>query len=131
MAKERLYERIGGAAALHKLVNIFYNIVAHDPEGEILNALHLRGHGIAHSRIAQFHFLSGFLGGPQLYVEKHGHSNIRDMHRHVPIGPTERDAWLGCMNRALSEAGIEADISTLMLKHFHAVAHALEQANRT
>jgi hemoglobin len=131
MATESLYERIGGAAVLHKLVNIFYDIVAQAPEGEILNVLHLRGHGIAHSRIAQFHFLSGFLGGPQLYVEKHGHSNVRDMHRHVSIGPAERDAWLACMNRALREAGIEADISTLVMKHFHAVAHALEREDRT
>ncbi len=92
MVGASLYDRIGGASVLHKLVNTFYDIIENDPEGEILNVLHLRGHGIAHSRIEQFNFLSGFLGGPQLYIEKYGHSDVRDMHRHVEVGPEERDA---------------------------------------
>jgi len=129
MANESLYERIGGAPALHRLVDLFYDIVENDPEGEILNVLHLRGHGVAHSRIEQFNFLSGFLGGPQLYIEKHGHSNVREMHRHVQIGPLERDAWLSCMSRAMKGAGIKADTSLLLIKHFRAVANALEAEN--
>jgi hemoglobin len=127
---ESLYERIGGAPALHKLVNLFYDIIENDPEGQGLNVLHLRGHGVAHSRVEQFNFLSGFLGGPQIYIEKHGHSNVREMHRHVEIGPIERDAWLACMSRAIRDAGLASEISTVLMKHFRAVANALEAENR-
>ncbi|MGP8233472.1 MAG: group II truncated hemoglobin [Methylovirgula sp.] len=130
MANESLYERIGGASVLHKLVNTFYDIVENDPEGEILNLVHLRGHGIAHSRIEQFNFLSGFLGCPQLYIEKHGHSDVREIHRHVQVGPAERDAWLSCMSRAIKIAGIEPDTSTVLIRHFRAVADSLEVENR-
>lgn len=129
MMNESLYERIGGAPALHKLVNLFYDIIENDPEGEGLNLLHLRGHGVAHSRIEQFDFLSGFLGGPQLYIEKHGHSNVRDMHRHIEIGPVERDAWLSCMSRAIRDVGIAPEISAVLMKHFRTVANALEAEN--
>jgi len=128
---ESLYERIGGAPALHRLVNLFYDIIENDPEGERLNLLHLRGHGVAHSRIEQFNFLSGFLGGPQLYIEKHGHSNVREMHRHVEMGPVEKDAWLSCMSRAIRDAGIAPEISAVLMKHFRAVADALEAEDTT
>lgn len=128
-ANESLYERIGGAPVLHRLVTIFYDLVETDPAAEILKLLHLRGHGVAHSRIEQFNFLSGFLGGPQLYIEKHGHSNVREMHRHVQVGPAERDAWLLCMARAIEKTKIDAGVSALLMKHFRSVADAIEREN--
>ncbi len=130
MGRENLYERIGGAAGLQKLVDTFYDIVENDPDGEILNVLHLRGHGVAHSRIEQFNFLSGFLGGPQLYIEKYGHSNVREMHQHVQIGPEERDAWLLCMSRAIEKIGIEPEAAKILMKHFRRVADLIEAEHR-
>src|SRR5579863_1442971 len=130
MADTSLYERMGGAPVLNKIVNLFYDIIENCPEGERLHMLHLRGHGIAHARVEQINFLSGFLGGPQLYIEKHGHSNVREMHRHIQIGPAERDSWLACMLRALQETGIEPSTSADLMKHFRAVANALEAAHR-
>lgn len=125
-----LYERMGGYDALRKLVDAFYDIIERDPDGESLNLLHLRGHGVAHSRIEQFNFLSGFFGGPQLYTEKHGHSDVREMHRHIDVSPAERDAWLLCMGRAVNETGFEPDVSRALMKHFRVVANALEVENR-
>ena len=75
--KQLLYERVGGEEGVRRLVETFYDVVEYEPEGEALAILHLRGHGVAHSRIEQFNFLSGFFGGPHLYVEKYGHSNVR------------------------------------------------------
>jgi hemoglobin len=125
-----LYERMGGADALRKLVDDFYDLIENDPDGEILNLLHLRGHGVAHSRIEQFNFLSGFFGGPRLYTEKHGHSDVREMHRHVEVGPAERDAWLLCMQRAVDGMAFERDVSERLMKHFRVVANVLEIENR-
>jgi hemoglobin len=125
-----LYERMGGADALRKLVDDFYDLIENDPDGEILNLLHLRGHGVAHSRIEQFNFLSGFFGGPRLYTEKHGHSDVREMHRHVEVGPTERDAWLLCMQRAVDGMAFEREVSERLMKHFRVVANVLEIENR-
>jgi hemoglobin len=49
-----------------------------------------------------FEFLSGWLGGPALYTQRHGLPNLRARHRHLPIGNAERDQWLLCMRRALA-----------------------------
>lgn len=70
------------------------------------NLLHLRGNGIAHSRVEQFNFLSGFLGGPKLYVEKHGYSNVRSIHEHVEINSEAKEIWLKCMSMAIDDIGI-------------------------
>lgn len=126
-----LYERVGGANRVQMLVDVFYDIVETQPEGELLHRLHLRGHGVAHSLIEQFNFLSGFLGGPKLYVEKYGHSDVREMHRHVEIGPAEKDAWLLCMSKAIDRVGIAPDIAATLMKHFRVVANALENQNST
>lgn len=131
MAEATIYDRMGGALVLNKLINTFYDIIEFEPQGKLLNILHLRGMGIGHSREEQFNFLSGFFGGPKLYIEKHGHSDVREMHRHVEVGPAERDSWLECMETALERVGLEQDLSDEMMRHFRIVANALEIENRT
>jgi hemoglobin len=130
-AAKSLYTRMGGVGPLRELVETFYDIIENEPEGEILNILHLRGHGVAHSRVEQLNFLVGFFGGPKLYTEKHGHSDVREMHRHVEVGPAERDAWLLCMSLAIERVGFEQSISQEMMKHFRVVANLLEIENRS
>ena len=48
-------------------------------------------------------YLSGWLGGPQLFVEKFGHPRLRARHLPFAIGSAERDQWLLCMRQAMSE----------------------------
>jgi hemoglobin len=120
-----LYQQIGGEAAVRSLVETFYDIVEQEPAGAPLYLLHLRGHGVTHSRLEQFNFLSGFLGGPRLYVERHGHSDVRQMHAHVAIDSAARDAWLACMEMAIDRVGLDHAIKAQMMKHFTRVADML------
>jgi hemoglobin len=48
-------------------------------------------------------YLTGWLGGPQLYVEKFGHPRLRGRHMPFAIGSTERDQWMLCMREAMAE----------------------------
>jgi hemoglobin len=50
-----------------------------------------------------YKFLTGWMGGPQLYVEQYGHPMLRRRHLPFTIGNAERDQWMLCMNQALSE----------------------------
>ena len=120
-----LYQQMGGEVAVRHLVETFYDIVEHEPVGAPLALLHLRGHGVAHARREQFYFLSGFLGGPRLYVERHGHSDVRQMHAHVAIDQAARDAWLNCMALAIDRVGLSSEIGATLMKHFTRVADAL------
>ncbi len=111
--------------AFRSLVETFYDIIEFEPEGRALHLLHLRGHGVAHSRIEQFNFLSGFLGGPRLYVEKFGHSNVREMHEHVEIDAAARDQWLNCMSMAIDRVGLPPAVKEDLMANFTRVAFML------
>lgn len=119
------YQLIGGEAGVEQLVKTFYDIVESDPAGASLMAMHNQGHGLSHAREAQFEFLSGFLGGPQLYQERYRHSNVRLMHAHLAIGTVERDSWLVCMDRALTAVNADPETHHLLMGHFSRVAEAL------
>lgn len=121
-----LYESVGGEDGLRKLVETFYDIVEFEADGRVLHILHLRGHGVAHSRIEQLNFLSGFLGGPRLYVEKYGHSDVREMHAHVEIDAGARDAWLKCMAIAIDRVGLPSDVKQDLMINFTRVAFMLK-----
>jgi hemoglobin len=119
------YERIGGEAGVRKLVRTFYDLVETEPEGAPLRILHTEGSGLAHAREAQFMFLSGFLGGPQLYVEQFRHSNVKQMHAHLAVGEGEAQSWLSCMKKALAQTADE-ETASVLLQTFTRVAHALK-----
>lgn len=120
-----MYERIGGEAGVRTLVRTFYDIVETEPEGEPLRVMHNEGNGLAHAREAQFLFLSGFLGGPQLYVEQFRHSNVRKIHEHLSVGTLEADSWLACMDKALAKTADE-DTRRDLMQTFTRVAQALK-----
>ena len=125
ISHKSLYDLIGGEEGIIKLVNVFYDIVETNPEGHQLHLLHLRGNGIAHSRVEQFNFLSGFLGGPKLYVEKHGHSNVRSMHEHVEINSEAKEIWIKCMSMAIDNVGIAPTIKDKLMSNFTVIAERL------
>lgn len=122
---QSIYDMMGGEEPLKSLVETFYDIVETDPAGELVRVLHLRGNSIAHTRLAQFDFLSGFLGGPRYYVEKNGHSNNRKIHEHVPIGPNEVKAWLICMEKAIDKVGFRKEVKDKMMNLFTIAAEAV------
>lgn len=125
LTRQTLYDLVGGEDGVKNLVQVFYDIVETNPDGHKLHLQHLRGNGVSHSRVEQFNFLSGFLGGPKLYVEKHGHSNVRTMHEHVEITTESKDIWLQCMSMAIDAAGIEVTIKEMLMNNFTAIAERL------
>ena len=95
------YERIGGAEKVRALVERFYQLMDELPETYGIRKLHAQDLQGATEKLHKF--LTGWMGGPQLYVEQYGHPMLRARHLPFPISSAERDQWLLCMNRALSE----------------------------
>src|SRR5512133_2505130 len=100
-----LYELIGGEVGLRSLVYRFYDLMETSPEATRIRSFHAKS--LKHSHEKLFMFLSGWSGGPQLYVEKFGHPRLRMRHIPFSIGTAERDQWLWCMNKALDESQID------------------------
>ncbi len=95
------YEQVGGDAKVRALVDRFYALMDSEPEYYGIRKLHPESlKGFADKL---YMFLSGWLGGPQLYMEKIGHPMLRARHLPYPIATPERDQWLSCMQRALQD----------------------------
>ena len=61
-----------------------------------------------------FKFLSGWLGGADLYIEEIGHPRLRARHFPFPIGSAERDQWMFCMDQALDETAMDAELREMI-----------------
>jgi hemoglobin len=83
------------------LVDRFYDLMSELPEAADVLRMHPRS--LASSREKLRLFLTGWLGGPQLYVERYGHPRLRARHLPFPIDDRARDAWMLCMRQALDE----------------------------
>ena len=114
------YDLIGGEAAVRRLVDRFYDLMDEAPEYYPVRKLHPES--LSGSREKLYLFLSGWLGGPPLYVEKHGHPMLRARHLPFAIGTTERDAWLACMKQAMEECGLEEKLRTWLLQSLYGTA---------
>lgn len=99
------YERIGGEEGVRKLVDRFYDLM--DSKTEVTGIRDLHAKSLKASREKLFLFLSGWLGGPQRYVEKYGHPRLRQRHLPFAIGDAERDQWMNCMIQAMQDVGLE------------------------
>lgn len=96
-----VYARLGGEPAVRSLVHRFYQLMDELPEAYPVRRLHPAS--LAGSEDSLFKYLSGWFGGPPLYIQERGHPRLRMRHLPFPIGPVERDAWMLCMRQALSE----------------------------
>ena len=115
-----LYEMLGGEKGVRSLVDRFYDIMDSSPEAERIRRFHAKS--LKRSREKLFMFLSGWSGGPQLYVEKFGHPRLRMRHFPFAIGTVERDQWLWCMNKALDESHLDPRVVEFLKVRFSDVA---------
>jgi hemoglobin len=111
-----LYELMGGEMGVRALVDRFYDLMDISPEAAKIRTFHAKS--LKQSREKLFMFLSGWSGGPQLYVEKFGHPRLRMRHMPFSIGTVERDQWLWCMNKALDESQIEPRVVEFLKGRF-------------
>ncbi|HBU29322.1 MAG: globin [Thiobacillus sp. GWE1_62_9] len=111
-----LYTRIGGDAVIRQLVDRFYELMDELPEAYAARKIHPAD--LTESGNKLFDFLSGWLGGPQRYIEKHGHPMLRRRHFPYAIGPQERDEWLLCMRLALEGTVADEALRTALYAQF-------------
>jgi hemoglobin len=114
------YERVGGDAKVRALVTRFYDLMDAEPDFAGIRGLH--GADLAPAREKLYLFLSGWLGGPQLYAEKYGHPMLRARHLHAAIGIAERDQWLACMSRAMQDVEIDEGLRRELYNAFFKTA---------
>lgn len=110
------YHRIGGEEAIGRLADRFYQLMDTTPQFAGIRAMHPES--LKESREKLFMFLSGWLGGPDLFVEQFGHPRLRQRHLPFAIGSSERDQWVACMLLAMEEIGVEESLRKQLLQNF-------------
>lgn len=110
------YELVGGETGVRRLTDRFYGLMATVPQFAELRAMHpedLQG-----SNDKLFMFLSGWFGGPDLFVQQFGHPMLRARHMPFAIGTAERDQWVACMILAMEDIGLDAALRQKLTENF-------------
>ena len=110
------FDHLGGQAGVRALVDHFYDLMDLEPALAGIRALHPAS--LDGSRDKLFWFLCGWLGGPDLYVQRFGHPMLRARHLPYAIGMAERDQWLACMGQAMSDQLIDPALAQKLAESF-------------
>jgi hemoglobin len=118
--QQSLYDLLGvepdALIRIREIVEAFYDVMDSDEKAKTIRQMHPED--LTSSREKLFMFLSGWTGGPQLYIERYGHPFLRRRHLPFKIGVDERDQWIYCMTKGLlnlkmEEAKIKALLNAL------------------
>ena len=121
------YRAAGELAGITSLVDAFYSNMDDFPEARVIRNMHPEN--LTESRKKLTYFLCGVLGGPRLYIEHYGGVDLPDFHRQFPIGNDERDAWMFCMERAISVQPYEGSFKEYLLARLRIPAKRIRLFN--
>ena len=118
-----------GEETFHQLAASFYKKVKQD---DILlpmyqHSQHHRGEpdlSLSESRLCDF--LIGRFGGPQRYIEQHGHPRLRFRHNPFPIDQKARDRWMAHMETCMEEV-LGNDKTTVPYRELHTFFRSMSQ----
>jgi hemoglobin len=114
------FVRIGGAAAVERLVDAFYDRMDRLPEAQNIRSYHAAD--LTPTKNVLTRYLGEWMGGPALYSQERGHPRLRMRHIGFKIGEAERDAWLACMRGALDEVVADAALREDLFQAFFKLA---------
>ncbi len=124
-----IYEQLGGEAGVKHLVHRFYELMDELPEAHAVRQMHPES--LVGSASSLFEFLSGWFGGPALYIEKKGHPRLRMRHAPYAVTSLVRDEWMLCMTQALSEQVAKESLRDQLIATFSQMANHLLNADET
>lgn len=117
------FTRIGGEAAVVRLVDAFYRWMDTLPEAAGIRAMHEPD--LSQTKAVLRLYLNEWLGGPRRYSAERGRPALRRKHMPFSIGQAERDAWLLCMVHALDEVVTDTGLRSELMGAFTRTADAI------
>ena len=125
-----LYARLGGnLTAVRNLANAFYDVMESDPGVRDLRELHPQKLHSAKKHL--FQFLAHWLGGPKLFGEQYANAAWMELrHRHFDLGDENARQWLYCMDRAMTNQGVDAELKAALLARFSGLIRAMQRRRK-
>ncbi len=115
--------QILGEEGIRELTGAFYDLMDEMPEVAALRAMHAADLEPMKEKLADY--LTGWMGGPPLYANKHGTVCMTTPHEPYAIGPEERDQWLLCMDKALERVNASEDLVAMLKVPLFRIADAI------
>jgi hemoglobin len=114
------FERIGGHAAVVRLVDAFYRAMDTREDAQTIRAMHPAD--LTHTKVVLVRYFTEWLGGDKLYSSQHGAPALRRRHHPFDIDDRARDAWMACMRQALAETCADAALRDELDRSFWKIA---------
>jgi hemoglobin len=115
------YDEVGGDVVVRALVEGFYDLI--EADSPPLRAMLPRDTSTSRQKL--YEFLSGWLGGPPLYMERRGHPRLRLRHMPFDIGTPEAEEWMRCMRKAIASVGTEIRLASFLDRELGQAAQGL------
>lgn len=117
------YQLLGGEDGVRRLAAAFYEAMDELPQAASVRAMHQDNLDEIKQKL--FEFLSGWLGGPPLYLQKYGTICMTRPHAPYAIGPAARDQWLLCMKEALRRVEASPEVCAMLEVPLFRIADAI------
>ena len=124
---DSMYAWLGGEQTIKNLVNRFYDIMDSDETLKPIRDMHKED--LSPMRLSLFEFLSGWLGGPSLFIERHGSPCLTGAHKPFKIDPAARDQWMQCINQAMIDIEIEPKYREMLTPAFERMAEMMRNSD--
>ena len=113
------YEILGDDG-IRGLADAFYEAMDNMPQAAEIRAMHAANLDDIKRKLAAY--LTGWMGGPPVYLAMKGTVCLTDPHAPYHIGPKERDQWLMCMDEALERIGASEELKAMLKEPMFRVA---------
>ncbi len=124
------YDLIGGDDTIKNIAAHFYQFMDCEPQVKPLRDIH--PDNLHQSQQKLYQFLSGWLGGPQLFQQQHGNPALRARHMPFSIDESLRDQWLMCFEYALNKSVKQPEHRDVIFQAISTLAdHMVNQPNQS
>ena len=114
------YQLLGEEDGIRALCKAFYQAMDELPEAQHIRKMH--GESLVDIEEKLFQYLSGWLGGPPIYLEKYGTVCLTRPHAPYKIGAQARDQWLLCMDKALEAVNASNEVKLMLQQPMFRIA---------
>ena len=116
-----------GQDGVKALASAFYDAMNELPLAADIRAMHAENLDDIKRKLAAY--LTGWMGGPPVYLAMTGTVCLTEPHEPYVIGPKERDQWLACMDEALTRIDASDELREMLKEPMFRIADTVRNSD--
>ena len=116
-----------GQDGVKALADAFYDVMDELPQAAEIRAMHAENLDSIKRMLTAY--LTGWMGGPPVYLAMKGTVCLTEPHEPYRIGPKERDQWLACMDEALERIDASDELKKMLKDPMYQVAETVRNCD--